>query len=95
MSYSFQAKGATKEAALKDVSDKFDKVVEQQPVHAADKGAAMLASAGVVDLVGEPAEGEEIRVNVSGSLQWTGPDEDRRFLGASVSVGVNVGKPLA
>lgn len=94
MSYSFSAKGATKAAAKAAVAAEFDKVIASQPVHAADKAAAIATAEAMIDVTREPAEGEEVRVSVSGYLQWQGQMDEGQFIGANVNVGAFVGKPL-
>lgn len=87
MSYSFSAKGVTKDAAKDAAAAEFDKVVESQPVHAADRDAALATVGAMIDAVVDPAEGEEVRVSVSGYLSWRTEGE---FITASVSAQAGV-----
>jgi hypothetical protein len=70
MSYSFNVAASTKAEAKARISAEFDKVVASQPVHAADRDAAEAAAAAFVDVLADPADGEEIRVSVHGSVGW-------------------------
>lgn len=90
MSYSFSAQGATKDEVKRAVSDKFAEVVENQPVHAVDLPAAKATVETFVDLLAEPAEGDQINVSVSGYVSWRGSMDEQNFTGANVSIGVSV-----
>jgi hypothetical protein len=70
MSYSFTVSGTSKADAVAKVAAEFEHVVAAQPVHAADKDAAVAAATAFVVLLQEPAENEFIAVNVYGSLSW-------------------------
>jgi hypothetical protein len=72
MSYSFNVRGADKEAARAAVAAELDKVVAQQPIHEADRDQAAAAADAMLDLIPDPAEGEEVSVTVNGSLGWRG-----------------------
>ena len=82
MSYSFSIRAASLAAAALTISDKLNEVVETQPVHAVDRDQAEAAAAAFVSLVGEPPEGKELAVTVSG---WVSKSEDN-LTGAAVSV---------
>ena len=88
MSYSFGITAATKDEAGVKVEAELGKVVIAQPSHEADRQAAQDAAEAFIDVLKEPAEGEQITVYMSGSLQWT---NDNVFVGASVNVNVYVG----
>lgn len=91
MSYSFSVKAANRDDAGKKVEDELAKVVQSQPVHEGDRQAAQDAAEGMIDCVPEPGEGEEIIVNVSGSLGWKGSYPDSHVINsAHVSVSVSV-----
>jgi hypothetical protein len=85
MSYSFSVVAENKEDATKQIREQFDAVVLAQPSHAADKEAAVIAAQTLVRLLAEPQDGEEICVNVCGSLclKNDSPDE---FLDANISI---------
>lgn len=85
MSFSFNARGATKAAALTAVVAELEKVVEFQPVHKHDAHAVMAAAEAHVGLLPDD-ESRDVIVSVSGWVQWEGTDADPRFVGASVTV---------
>ncbi len=87
MSYSFSARGATKEAVLKSVEEKLDGVVASQPVHAADRNSAFEAVKAYIDLVTLPA-GKDYSVAVHGSVGWNA-DAPEVLTGAGVGVSVS------
>ena len=67
MSYSFSVTAATKAAACRAVSAELDKVVESQPVHAADRAAAQAtAETFIIMLQGDPDM--DIHVSMHGSI---------------------------
>jgi hypothetical protein len=70
MSYSFTVTAGNKEDATRQIREQFDAVVVSQPSHAADKEAAVVAAQTFVRLLAEPGEGDEIYVNMYGSLGW-------------------------
>lgn len=92
MSYSFTAKGVTKAAAFNDAAAKFDAIVTQQPVHEADRAAVMANVSAAVDLLREPGEGEEVRVNANGYLSWNAGVADEAFNTVSVNASASIGK---
>jgi hypothetical protein len=67
MSYSFQVRAALKAEALAKVAEELAKVVEGQPVHAADAPAAQVAAEAFVGLIVDD-ETKDVQVSVSGSL---------------------------
>ena len=71
MSYSFTVRGADKQAAKDAVKAAFDKVVEQQPIHARDRDVMLANAAAVIDLLGDDAD-RDIAVNCSGYVSWRG-----------------------
>lgn len=88
MSYSFSARGATKEAVLKAVSDQLDQVVAGQPAHARDRDAALAAVEAFVGLVPLP-DGKSYVVSANGSVGWNADAPDV-LTGAGVGVSVHL-----
>lgn len=86
MSYSFQAKGATKAEAVAAVVVEMDKVVAQQPIHAADKEQAVTAATAFVNLLPDD-DTKNVLVSVSGWLQWEG---ENNITGTSFSVNASL-----
>lgn len=80
MSYSFSIK-ARKADILAKVDDQLAQVVEGQPIHSNDVGAARQ----VVDSLLGVVEDGLYNVTVSGSLSWRNEDE---FCGANLSVSI-------
>lgn len=70
MSYSFSACGATKAEVMAMVVAELDKVVESQPIHAADRKQAQVAAEAIVGTLADPSEKQEVLVTVSGYLTW-------------------------
>ncbi|UDF33531.1 UNVERIFIED_ORG: hypothetical protein LHJ69_12950 [Shinella sp. XGS7] len=93
MSYSFNVRGATKALALAVLAAKLDEVVQQQPVHAADRQQAQAAAEAFVGLLPDDAS-KEVHINISGyvSGQWSGSDLVQ-LSGASVSVSASLVTP--
>lgn len=89
MSYSFSVTADTKTDATKQIREEFDAVVLAQPSHAADKEAAVVAAQTLVRLLEEPREGDEIYVNMYGSLGWR-HDAPGEFLSASVTINASL-----
>jgi hypothetical protein len=85
MSYSFSVVGTSKADVKQKIADSFINVVTSQPSHAADRDAAQAAGGAMVDVLGDPAEGQEILVSMHGSLSWQ-HDVPETFTGASVGV---------
>lgn len=78
MSYSFTVVGADKAAALVAVAREMEKVVQQQPVHAADRDAAERTAAAFVDLL-PTDDTKDVSVSVNGWLQWTGSAQEENY----------------
>jgi len=55
MSYSFTVRGADKATALALAKEKMDEVVRQQPLHVADRDAALAAAATVINVMPDDA----------------------------------------
>lgn len=91
MSYSFSARGATRESVIEVVAAELDKVVDAQPIHAADREQAAATVAAFLAIVPDASDAEDYCVYVSGSISYTGgtgePDIVR---GASVNVGASL-----
>lgn len=89
MSYGFNIRAATAAAAIAALPAKFDEVVAAQPIHERDRDAAVAAATSVIGLIGEPQDGQEISLSVSGYVQWQVPMIDGKvdgpLTGASVS----------
>lgn len=85
MSYSFTVHAASKAEALDLVEAEFEKVVQSQPVHAADKEQAQAAAAAFIELMPDDAD-KDVHVTVNGSIAWTGLNDDPSFTAASCSV---------
>lgn len=83
MSYSFNVQAPTKEEAKAAVAAEFEKVLEGQPVHAADLPAARVAAAAFIDVLKDPTETEEVKVRVNGWVSWRAEGE---FYGACFGV---------
>jgi hypothetical protein len=73
MSYSFTVRAERAADCLFSAVAELDRVIEQQPVHAADRAGAEAAIKGMLGaLAATPGEGEEVQVSVHGSVQWRG-----------------------
>lgn len=89
MSYSFSVTADNKMDATRQIREQFDAVVVAQPSHAADKEAAVVAAQTLVRLLAEPHDGDEIHVNMSGSLGWQ-HDSPEEFLHANVTISTSL-----
>lgn len=85
MSYSFSVTAAGKAEAKQKIAEAFDNVVTNQPTHAADRDASVSAGGAFVDLLEDPADGQEIHISMHGSLSWR-HDHPETFTGAGVGV---------
>ena len=93
MSYSFAITGISKVDAAAKVAAKFDQVIVNQPTHAADKEGAVAAANAFINLLREPGDGEQIAVNMYGSLGWEHSDNPpTAFLSGNVSVSASIAK---
>jgi NAD-dependent oxidoreductase involved in siderophore biosynthesis len=72
MSYSFGITATSKADATAKVVAEFDQVVANQPPQAADKEAVVAAASAFIGILREPGDGEQLSVNVYGSLGWEG-----------------------
>lgn len=85
MSYSFSVGGTSKADVKQKIADSFVDVVTSQPSHAADRDAAVAVGSAMVDVLKDPADGQEIHVSIHGSLSWH-HDAPDAFTAASVGV---------
>lgn len=69
MTYMITAKGATKDAAKQAVADEFDKMMGAQPVHSADRAAAIANASAVIDLLADD-ETKGVQVTLNGYVSW-------------------------
>lgn len=91
MSYSFAITGTSKADAAAKVAAEFDQVVANQPNHAADKDGAVAAANAFINLLREPADGEQVTVTMYGSLSWTHLDgQPATFNAGNVSVSASI-----
>lgn len=89
MSYSFSVKAATVALALAAASEAFAKVVESQPVHAADQTPALGTAAVFAELLA-PDDTKDVQINMNGYLSWNHREgEQPEICGSSVTVSVN------
>lgn len=84
MSYSFFVKGATRNEVSDKIADEFEKIVEAQPIHKADRNIAESAANAALNLLAHDAS-KDVTANVHGSISSN--DDGVR----SVSFGVGVG----
>lgn len=91
MSYSFHVRETSVENATSKVSEELDKVVAAQPIHTADRDAALKAVETFLSLL-PGAPGQDFYVSVSGSLGWTGNlgTADQVITSASVNVSTSL-----
>jgi hypothetical protein len=84
MSYSFIVRAPDKLEARTMVAAEFDKVVQAQPIHAADRAQAMAAVGAYLDLLVDD-DSMNVQVNVHGSLTWL-TEAPASLISASVGV---------
>lgn len=89
MSYSFSVTGSTKEEAIEAAKEEMDKVVVNQPPHAADAPAVAAAVNAFVELLADDTS-KKVGVSVHGSLSWKGSDPAISIAGANLSVTVSL-----
>jgi hypothetical protein len=85
MSYSFNLRAATKADAKARVAAELAKVVQGQPIHEADRAQAQAAADAFIDVLPDDPS-QDVSVNMSGSVGWTGTYPQNHRL---VSVGVH------
>jgi hypothetical protein len=83
VTYSFEVTAATKAEAKQKIAKEFDNVVAYQPIHAADRAPAQAAGEAFIDALIDPPDGQEIYVNIYGSVGCRG---EKDITGANVSV---------
>lgn len=86
MSYSFNVRAADKAAARAAITAELDKVVAQQPVHAADRAQAEANALAALEILPDPTADEEISVTTNGWVQWKGLLDQGHTI-----TGVNIG----
>lgn len=90
MSYSHSFRAATIVALAAAAAAKMDETVQQQPLHAVDRDAALKNVQEHAQLLGEPPAGYEFAVSMHGSgwSESTGPDSPPvvRSLGSGCTV---------
>ena len=69
MSYSFIVRAKDKVEARAMVAAEFEKVVQSQPIHAADRAQALAAVGAFLDLLVDD-DSMNVQVNVHGSVSW-------------------------
>lgn len=85
MSYSFQVKAPTKDAAKEAVAAKFDEIIAQQPIHARDRAAVLANANAVIDLLADN-DAKDVLVSCNGYVSWpAGGVEDAQLNSAAVS----------
>ena len=89
MSYSFSVRGTTKANVMEKAAAEFDKVVAAQPIHSADRAHAQSAVAGLVSVLPDGNDKQDIYVSVSGSVGWTGERGTADQVLASASLNVS------
>jgi hypothetical protein len=88
MSYSFNAKGATKAAALVAVAAEMEQVVASQPIHAKDAPLVHATVAAAADLV-QVDDTKDVFINVNGSVSssdWNNAEAPLAAVSLSLSV---------
>lgn len=71
MSYSFSLRAPTKAALLEAVGAEWDKIVSAQPIHAADRDAAVANITAQLGLI-EPREGKDFSLSANGYVSTDG-----------------------
>ena len=92
MSYSFTVGARTKDDAKALVEKAFDDVLAQQPIHKADRAAAIAAADALIYLLGDPEEDQDVVVSVNGYVSWRGDMQDADFIGANLTVHARIAK---
>jgi hypothetical protein len=89
MSYSFSAKGPTRQAVLDQVKTKLDEVVAGQPIHSNDRNQAYDAVERFLGVLPDNADGMDFSVSVSGSIGWSGNTDNEMITSAGINVSVS------
>lgn len=82
MSYSFSVVASSKDEAKQKAAEEFAKIVETQPVHAADRDAVLAVTSAYVDVLADPADGQKVTLYCCGSLSWR---EEGHFTTAGIN----------
>lgn len=90
MSYSFNAKAATKSELKSLIADKVAEIAHQQPVHAADAAQIVANAYVIIDLLPDNVEGRELSASINGYLSGTWDNEQITEL-TQVSINANIG----
>jgi hypothetical protein len=90
MSYSFGVIGTSKADAMAKAAAEFDRVVANQPSHAADKEAAVAAASAFINILREPRDSEQVTVSMYGSLGWELASSPVAFLSGNIGVSVSI-----
>lgn len=91
MSYSFSVRAGSKGDAQRQVNAKLDEVMVQQPIHEIDRFRAQAAVEEFLIAIGEPAEGMELALSVTGSVTSI----DGAVTGVGISISISHQRPLA
>lgn len=89
MSYSFSVQADTKADAKDKIAKEWDNIVAQQPIHAADKDAALSTAEDFVEALSDPDGGELISVSAYGSVSYY-PDKNNRIVAVSGTVSASL-----
>lgn len=87
MSYSFTVFAASKAQAKAMVEAKLDEATVSQPAHRIDRDRALATAQAYIDLIEEPAEGQQLSVSVTGELICAGSDQEIVNARVAVTVG--------
>lgn len=90
MSYSVGARAATRAEVVEKIVAALDKVVENQPIHAADRAQAQAAAEAFLGVIPDANENQEFALSVSGSVSWSGSGADSVITSASVNVSASL-----
>ena len=91
MSYSFSVSGANTDEVRERISEQFDRVVEGQPAHEADREAAQNSAFALLDVLGTGVgPGQQINVTIYGSLSQRNGDDPAKRETTGVSLNVSV-----
>lgn len=85
MSYSFSVRAATKAEAKSKVAEELAKVVQAQPIHAADQAQAQAAADAFIDLISDD-ETKDLQVSVYGSVAWNPTEAEPNLTSAGIGV---------
>lgn len=87
MSFSFSFLAADVEAAKAEVRRHMEPVLQQQPDHERDYPHVLATADTYLELVGNPAAGQVLNVNVAGAVGWyTDGNGEKVYTSASISV---------